>query len=51
MPTHGKKTSTKKTRAGSKPTAAQQRARSEYLKMAGHKFDPERIAKIRSHWQ
>jgi hypothetical protein len=33
-----------------KATAAQQRARREYLKMAGHKFDPERIAKIRSQW-
>jgi hypothetical protein len=50
MATNGKTTSTKKPRAGSKPTAAQQRARREYLKMTGHKFDPERIAKIRSQW-
>ena len=47
--TNGSRTSVTKTSA-SKPTAAQQRARREYLKMAGHKFDPERIAKIRSQW-
>jgi predicted RNase H-like HicB family nuclease len=34
-----------------KATPSQQRARREYLKMTGHKFDPERIAKIRSQWE
>lgn len=37
-----------KARPGSKPTAAQQRARREYLKMAGHKSDPDAI---RAQWQ
>ena len=51
MPTNGKKTASKKARPGSKPTAAQQRARREYLKMAGHKSDPEAVEKIRAQWQ
>jgi hypothetical protein len=52
---NGKKRSIKtkpstKGQPAQKATAAQQRARREYLKMAGHEFDPERIAKIRSQW-
>jgi hypothetical protein len=39
-----------KKRATPKATAAQQRARREYLKMTGHKFDPKRIEKIRALW-
>jgi hypothetical protein len=50
--TNGKKKPSKrsKKRATPKATAAQQRARREYLKMAGHTFDPKRLAKIRSEW-
>ena len=48
---NGKKTASKKARPGSEPTAAQQRARREYLKMAGHKSDPEAVEKIRAQWQ
>jgi hypothetical protein len=33
-----------------KATAAQQRARREYLRMTGHKFDAKRIEKIRALW-
>ncbi len=49
--THEKRVSTERHAPGSKPTAAQQRARRDYLETTGHKFDPERIAKIRSQWQ
>ena len=31
-------------------TAAQQRARREYLRQAGHTFSQEEIEKIRSQW-
>jgi hypothetical protein len=52
MPTNGSKKTLPKGKKHSTPraTPAQQRARREYLKMTGHKFDPERIAKIRSQW-
>jgi hypothetical protein len=51
--TNGKKTPSKrskKKRATPKATAAQVRAMREYLRMTGHKFDPKRLAKIRSQW-
>ena len=35
----------------SKSTAAQQKARKEYVKKTGHTFDPEHIAKIRESWR
>ncbi len=41
---------TPKRRAGSKPTAAQQRARKEYVRLTGHKVTPKQVAKIRSQW-
>ena len=47
---NGKKTASKKARPGSEPTAAQQRARREYLKMAGGS-DPDAVEKIRAQWQ
>jgi len=37
-------------KAAPKATAAQQRARREYLKLTGHTFDPKRIDKIRALW-
>jgi hypothetical protein len=33
-----------------KATAAEQRARREYLRQAGHTFSQEEIEKIRSQW-
>jgi hypothetical protein len=51
MPTNGQKHSTKRTGAASKPTAAQQRARSEYVRRTGHKVTAEQVEKIRSQWQ
>ncbi|MGO9837273.1 MAG: hypothetical protein ACLP1X_24020 [Polyangiaceae bacterium] len=50
MPSNGKKGTTKKTPA-SKPTPAQQRARSEYVRRSGHRVTPEQVEKIRSQWQ
>jgi hypothetical protein len=49
--TNGKKPSTKTPTVGSKPTAAQQRARKEYVRRTGHKVTPEQVQKIRSQWQ
>jgi hypothetical protein len=48
--TNGKKTAGKKARA-SKPTPAQQRARSEYVRRSGHKFTLDEIDKVRSQWR
>jgi len=48
--TNGKKTAAKKAHA-SKPTPAQQRARSEYVRRTGHKVTAEQVEKIRSQWQ
>jgi hypothetical protein len=48
---NGKKRPTKRSKkAAPKATAAQVRAMREYLKTTGHKFDPKRLAKIRSQW-
>jgi hypothetical protein len=38
-------------RPAAKPTAAQQRARAEYVRRSGHKFTQEEIGKIRSQWR
>lgn len=51
MPTNGKKPATRKKTPTSKPTAAQQRARSEYVRRTGHKVSRERAEQIRSQWQ
>jgi hypothetical protein len=50
MASNGKKPSAKKAPV-SKPTPAQQRARSEYVWRTGHKVSAERVEKIRSQWQ
>jgi hypothetical protein len=56
MATNGKTTSTNKKKPAIKrqpvprATAAQQRARREYLRQAGHTFSQEEIDKIRSQW-
>jgi hypothetical protein len=50
--TNGTKKAKKRSKklASPRATAAQVRAMREYLKMTGHKFDPKRLAKIRSQW-
>ena len=54
MATNGKTTSKKKPSIKRKPvpkaTAAQQRARREYLRLAGHKFTKEEIDATRAQW-
>jgi hypothetical protein len=46
---NGKKPSIKR-QPVPKPTAAQQRARREFVQRSGHKFTKEEIDKIRSQW-
>jgi hypothetical protein len=52
MSTNGHKKPASKAKRARTPraTAAQQRARREYLKQTGYKFDPKRIEKIRALW-
>jgi hypothetical protein len=49
MPTNGKIPVIKPRRVP-KPTAAQQRARAEYVRRSGHTVSKETIEKIRSQW-
>jgi hypothetical protein len=49
MPTNGKPPVIKPRRVP-KATAAQQRARAEYLRRTGHTITAERIEQIRSQW-
>jgi len=50
MPTARKKASSKKPRA-SKPTAAQMRARVEYVRRSGYTISREEIEKIIAQWE
>jgi hypothetical protein len=48
---HKKKPSKGVTKATPRATPAQQRARREYLRQAGHTFTKEEIDAIRSQWR